>query len=110
MQFIGFFFSFLDEFSSQSSSESTKHDITDNETDGIREASPTEEESNQETTPICHCRALYAYAARLPDELSLYPGDVLSVYRQQPDGWWLGECAGAVGIFPATYVEQIPST
>ncbi|XP_044726706.1 uncharacterized protein LOC123290551 [Chrysoperla carnea] len=98
----------FDEFSSQSS-ESTKQDgITIEE---IREASPTDDDDNsQSATPICHCRALYAYTARLSDELSLYPGDILSVYRQQPDGWWLGECAGAVGIFPATYVEQIEAT
>lgn len=57
--------------------------------------------------PISRCRALYAYTPNLPDELHLQPGDVLSVYRQQEDGWWLGECNGAVGIFPATYVETI---
>lgn len=57
--------------------------------------------------PIAQCKALYPYTPNLNDELSLHPGDILSVYRQQDDGWWLGECNGNVGIFPATYVEII---
>ncbi|KYB27571.1 hypothetical protein TcasGA2_TC013784 [Tribolium castaneum] len=59
--------------------------------------------------PIAQCKALYAYTPNLTDELALQPGDLLSVYRQQDDGWWLGECKGNVGIFPATYVELINS-
>ncbi|KAF5308804.1 hypothetical protein FQR65_LT06037 [Abscondita terminalis] len=57
--------------------------------------------------PIAQCKALYTYKRNLDDELCLHPGDVLSVYRKQEDGWWLGECKGSVGIFPATYVEII---
>ncbi|KAI4465241.1 sh3 domain-containing [Holotrichia oblita] len=59
--------------------------------------------------PIARCKALYAYTPNLSDELALHPGDILSVYRQQDDGWWLGECNGSVGIFPATYVETLPA-
>lgn len=78
-----------DEFSSESSAErhSTEEDIP--------------------VRPVARCRALYVYTPNLPDELTLKPGDILSVYRQQDDGWWLGECNGSVGIFPATYVETI---
>lgn len=80
----------FDEFSSQCSS-------TDN---------PAEAENIH---PIARCRAIYAYTPNLPDELLLSPGDILKVYRQQDDGWWLGECNGNVGIFPATYVEIVPA-
>ncbi|XP_066147360.1 uncharacterized protein Nost [Euwallacea fornicatus] len=59
--------------------------------------------------PIAKCKAIYAYKPNLPDELLLSPGDILKVYRQQDDGWWLGECNGNVGIFPATYVEIVPA-
>lgn len=59
---------------------------------------------------IATCRAIYAYTPNMHDELQLRPGDILSVYRQQDDGWWLGECNGSVGIFPATYVEIISKT
>ncbi|XP_018325019.1 uncharacterized protein LOC108736906 isoform X2 [Agrilus planipennis] len=81
-----------DEFSSQTSS-------TDGNCD---EGAPL--------NPIATCRALYAYTPNLPDELTLHPGDILSVYRKQDDGWWLGECDGNVGIFPATYVENVVAT
>lgn len=80
---------FTDEFSSQSSSAGR---------------CSTEEIP---VRPVAQCRALYVYTPNLPDELTLKPGDILSVYRQQDDGWWLGECNGSVGIFPATYVETI---
>lgn len=80
---------FSDEFSSQCSS--------------------TENVEETPVQPIAKCKALYIYTPNLTDELALKPGDVLSVYRQQDDGWWLGECNGNVGIFPATYVEIIPS-
>ena len=53
------------------------------------------------------CRAIYAYTPKLYDELCLHPGDVIRVEAKQPDGWWVGECGGAHGIFPATYVEEI---
>ncbi|KAF6198172.1 hypothetical protein GE061_007919 [Apolygus lucorum] len=53
------------------------------------------------------CKALYSYTANLYDELSLNPGDVIEIHDKQPDGWWLGELNGTVGIFPATYVEEL---
>lgn len=56
---------------------------------------------------ISKCRALYEYDANLHDELSIRPGDVISVYSKTDNDWWHGELNGAVGIFPATYVEEI---
>ena len=41
------------------------------------------------------------------DELSIAYGEVINIHDKQEDDWWLGECGGKVGIFPATYVEQI---
>ncbi|KAJ8946488.1 hypothetical protein NQ314_008882 [Rhamnusium bicolor] len=81
----------FDEFSSQCSSSEGNICST--------EESPVQ--------PIATCKAIYPYTPNLPDELPLRPGDILSVYRQQDDGWWLGECKGDVGIFPATYVEIV---
>ena len=37
----------------------------------------------------------------------IYLGDVINVYDKQMDGWWQGEKNGQVGIFPASYVEEI---
>nr|CAD7567405.1 unnamed protein product [Timema californicum] len=53
------------------------------------------------------CKVLYEYSANLYDELNLSPGDVINIHDKQADGWWLGELNGIVGIFPATYVEEI---
>lgn len=34
-------------------------------------------------------------------------GDLIDVHAKQEDGWWLGALKNKVGIFPATYVEEI---
>lgn len=60
-----------------------------------------------EETSIGQCRALYEYEATQPDELSIHEGDIINLYEKQQDGWWQGECAGKIGIFPATYVQEI---
>ena len=56
---------------------------------------------------IGQCRALYDYTANMYDELTIRVGDVINIHDKQEDGWWLGELKGQVGIFPATYVEDI---
>ena len=62
----------------------------------------------EKTVPsIGQCRALYDYSANMYDELSIHVGDIINIHDKQEDGWWLGELKGQVGIFPATYVEDI---
>lgn len=56
---------------------------------------------------IGRCRALFDYSAGQPDELILQTGDIINIYDKQPDGWWQGELNGRVGMFPATYVQDI---
>lgn len=56
---------------------------------------------------IGRCRAMYDYTANMYDELTIQFGDIINIHDKQEDGWWLGECQGKVGIFPATYVELI---
>ena len=56
---------------------------------------------------IGQCRAIYDYAANMYDELTIKYGDVINIHDKQEDGWWLGECQGLIGIFPATYVELV---
>nr|XP_031827110.1 uncharacterized protein LOC116424624 isoform X2 [Nomia melanderi] len=85
-------FSDFDEFSSNSEDNNNQEDVA--ETTG----KPNDTEQ---------CRAIYQYSANLNDELSLSPGDLITVHQKQPDGWWIGECRGRTGIFPATYVQVI---
>jgi hypothetical protein len=62
----------------------------------------------EKTVPsIGQCNALYDYSANMYDELSIRVGDIINIHDKQEDGWWLGELRGQVGIFPATYVEDI---
>ncbi|XP_076663027.1 nostrin isoform X2 [Andrena cerasifolii] len=86
-------FSDFDEFSSHS--EDNNNQDVDN-ADTASKPDGTEQ-----------CRAIYQYSANLNDELSLSPGDLITVHQKQPDGWWIGECRGRTGIFPATYVQVI---
>lgn len=69
------------------------------------------EESGSSRPPlrkqISVCKAIYDYRATMMDELTIRPGDVITVYDKQDCGWWHGELNGATGIFPATYVEEI---
>jgi hypothetical protein len=38
---------------------------------------------------------------------NIITGDVIKIHDKQADGWWLGELNGVVGIFPATYVQEM---
>lgn len=40
--------------------------------------------------------------------LAFRKGDIITVYRRSQNGWWHGELNGAIGVFPQTYVEDIP--
>ncbi|KAI1900395.1 hypothetical protein AGOR_G00049510 [Albula goreensis] len=67
-------------------------------------------ENGEETTldgQLC-VRALYDYQAEDESELSLEPGDIISVVETVDKAWWRG-CSkdGRQGLFPANYVETI---
>lgn len=87
-------FSDFDEFSSHS------EDNNNQEVDGAEMVTTKTERAEQ-------CRAIYQYSANLNDELSLNPGDLITIHQKQADGWWIGECRGRTGTFPATYVQVI---
>lgn len=89
----------FDEFSSQSDSSTDLTDMMKNENgDGA-----------SQTPSLGKCRALYTYEARLNDELTLSPGDIINIHEKQDDGWWSGDLNGSYGIFPSSYVEEINS-
>lgn len=54
-------------------------------------------------------RALYAFEARNPDELTINPGDIIigSEVVCEP-GWLSGETNSRSGLFPEAYVESLP--
>lgn len=59
------------------------------------------------TLVVAKCQVLYDYDPQQSDELKIVEGDVINVIHKQEDDWWQGELNGIVGIFPATYVQDI---
>lgn len=52
-------------------------------------------------------RALYDYEAQDADELLLRTGDMVSIVKKDPSGWWQGRIGDREGLFPANYVEEV---
>lgn len=51
-------------------------------------------------------KVLYEFTGENDGEMSIKPGDLISVTEHVDDGWWLGTCNGKSGIFPANYVKR----
>ena len=50
---------------------------------------------------------MYPYDANRADELTIQPGDVISVLYVDNENWWMGELAdGRQGYFPSNYVME----
>eukprot|EP01117_Protostelium_nocturnum_P017261 TRINITY_DN7002_c0_g1_i1.p1 TRINITY_DN7002_c0_g1~~TRINITY_DN7002_c0_g1_i1.p1 ORF type:complete len:437 (-),score=193.79 TRINITY_DN7002_c0_g1_i1:34-1344(-) len=58
--------------------------------------------------PVGKCKVIFDYQAQRDDELSLKTGEVVVVLRKQEDDWWLGILNNTSGVFPSTFVEEIP--
>jgi len=53
-------------------------------------------------------RALFDYTGNVDQrQISFSKGDVITITNQYQNGWWAGELNGALGYFPATFVEVI---
>lgn len=101
-------FSDFDEFSSHSEDNNNQDiDIGDTTTTTTTTMTTMTTTTTSKSEGAEQCRAIYQYSANLNDELSLSPGDLITVHQKQADGWWIGECRGRTGIFPATYVQVI---
>jgi hypothetical protein len=64
-------------------------------------------DNSNEQQYIGRCEAVYDYEAQQIDELPLQPGDVINLIDKTDTNWWQGECNGQIGIFPASYVQEI---
>jgi len=55
-------------------------------------------------------KAIYEYKAKTDEELSIKPGDVITVVDKSDPNWWKGEILqGGVrktGFFPVTYTSS----
>eukprot|EP00039_Didymoeca_costata_P008665 m.114735 g.114735 ORF g.114735 m.114735 type:complete len:1149 (-) comp14177_c1_seq5:2155-5601(-) len=52
-------------------------------------------------------RALYDYEAQDVDELTLATGDIVTITKKDPSGWWQGKLKGKEGLFPGNYLEEL---
>ena len=59
-------------------------------------------------------RVLYAYKAEHEWELNLFINDVVEVINEFAeesdhayDGWWSGRVGAKIGLFPASYCEEL---
>ena len=55
-------------------------------------------------------RAMFEYVGTTETELDLAEGDVVTVLKQDPSGWWQGEVDGRIGWFPFNYVQVVGGT
>ena len=51
--------------------------------------------------------ALYDFPGTVEGDLPFQRGDHLQVLQQDPQGWWLGEKEGQIGLFPFNYVRLL---
>jgi len=51
-------------------------------------------------------RAVHPYTACRPIELSFSAGDVLTLTKKDPSGWWEAEFNGKKGLIPSNFVEE----
>ena len=73
---------------------------------GAAAPSPSSSSQHHDYTSIDLCTADYEYVGQEHDELTIYPGDVITVVERHDDGWWTGELNGKRGLFPASYVHM----
>ena len=62
------------------------------------------------TKPHTLAKAFHNYKPQSENEIELTKGDVLKVFEKFENGWWVGETSdGKLGVFPGSYVKEIPN-
>ncbi|XP_068566164.1 neutrophil cytosol factor 2 [Cebidichthys violaceus] len=52
--------------------------------------------------------ALHSYESSNPEDLSFHEGDTITLLSRVNQDWLEGRCNGNTGIFPASFVEEVP--
>ncbi|WFD36295.1 formin-binding protein [Malassezia cuniculi] len=71
---------------------------------------PTGQYSENGEPILFYVKALYDYAATMPEEFSFTAGDIIAVTHTEPDGWWQGELLDenrrvpGANTFPSNFV------
>ncbi|XP_070708710.1 neutrophil cytosol factor 2 [Pempheris klunzingeri] len=55
-----------------------------------------------------HFVALHSYESSNPEDLNFHQGDTITFLSKVNQDWLEGQCNGNTGIFPASFVEEVP--
>ncbi|XP_056290312.1 neutrophil cytosol factor 2 [Pseudoliparis swirei] len=55
-----------------------------------------------------HLVALHSYESSNPEDLNFHQGDTITLITKINQDWLEGQCSGTTGIFPASFVEEVP--
>jgi len=51
--------------------------------------------------------AMFPYQGEQSSDLSFNANDKITVLKEDPSGWWYGECKGNTGLFPKNFVSVV---
>uniref|UniRef100_A0A3P9BZX6 Neutrophil cytosolic factor 2 n=1 Tax=Maylandia zebra TaxID=106582 RepID=A0A3P9BZX6_9CICH len=63
----------------------------------------------REQPSIIHLVALHSYESSNPEDLNFQQGDKIKLLSKINQDWLEGQCNGNTGIFPASFVEEVPA-
>ncbi|XP_071341862.1 neutrophil cytosol factor 2 isoform X1 [Trachinotus anak] len=69
----------------------------------------TQEETDGKPHDEIHLVALHSYESSNPEDLSFHQGETIILLSRVNQDWFEGQCNGNTGIFPASYVEEVPA-
>uniref|UniRef100_A0A4W5N0Y3 Neutrophil cytosolic factor 2 n=1 Tax=Hucho hucho TaxID=62062 RepID=A0A4W5N0Y3_9TELE len=55
-----------------------------------------------------HLMALHSYESSTPEDLDFHQGDTILLLSKVNEDWFEGQCNGKIGIFPSSFVEEVP--
>eukprot|EP01113_Clastostelium_recurvatum_P037031 TRINITY_DN5374_c0_g1_i1.p1 TRINITY_DN5374_c0_g1~~TRINITY_DN5374_c0_g1_i1.p1 ORF type:complete len:949 (+),score=267.77 TRINITY_DN5374_c0_g1_i1:1229-4075(+) len=65
--------------------------------------------SADDSEPPTWARVLYSYTATRDNDISIEKDEVLKVVKKYEGGWWVADKDGHLGVFPASYVTEVPA-
>ncbi|KAF7660903.1 hypothetical protein LDENG_00272880 [Lucifuga dentata] len=68
----------------------------------------TEDQTDGKQQNQIHLVALHSYKSTNPEDLSFHQGDTIVFLSRVNQDWMEGQCNGNTGIFPASFVEEVP--